>query len=165
MMTALLSIVMFIIIFVCVYYLYVKIRTGWSDESAERYHNRINQADHSERHISLHRVPAYTGPVIERTENETGPMVYFANDRHGRNDKMYKFNYKKVGYAWKAYILRMPDLNGRSGDCSITHRLHDDGGYYVCWDRPVSTLKEMQTISRVWADSIQEYIATGRGFG
>ncbi len=93
---------------------------------------------------------------------ETGPMVYFANDRHGRADKEYRFNYKKVGSGWRAYILRMPSLCGRSDGSGTIHRLHDDVGYYICWDSQVNTLKDMQTISRRWADSIQEYISTGR---
>lgn len=33
-------------------------------------------------------------PAPERTE--TGPIVYFANDRHGRSDREYRFNYKKL---------------------------------------------------------------------
>ena len=102
-------------------------------------------------------------PAQERTD--TGPMVYFANDRHGRSDREYRFNYKKVNGSWRAYILRMPNLCGRDAGGMATHRLFDNGQPYVCWDSRVSTLKEMQTISRVWADSIQEYIATGKRFG
>lgn len=101
-------------------------------------------------------------PASRDNITETGPMIYFANERHGRNDKEYRFNYKKVGEGWRAYILRMPNLGGRDTGSAVIHRLHDDGGYYICWDREVNTLKDMQTISRHWADSIQEYISTGR---
>lgn len=97
--------------------------------------------------------------------SETGPMVYFANDRHGRRDKEYQFNYKIVGGSWRAYILRMPNLGNRDSSGAVTHRLYDNGRPYVCWDTPVNSLKDMQTISRVWADNVQEYIATGRRFG
>lgn len=107
--------------------------------------------------------PVNQRPASERTE--TGPMVYFANDRHGRSDREYRFNYKKVNGSWRAYILRMPNLCGRDAGGMATHRLFDNGHPYVCWDSKVRTLKEMQTISRVWADSIQEYIATGKRFG
>ena len=37
---------------------------------------------------------------------ETGPMIYFANDAHGRTDREYQFNYKWVydgtlhAYTW-----------------------------------------------------------------
>lgn len=94
---------------------------------------------------------------------ETGTMIYFANDRHGRSDKEYRFNYKKVGDGWRAYILRTPSFGSRSMDSGTIHRLTDGNGqHYICWDRKVDTLKDMQTISRYWADRIQEYIATGR---
>ena len=97
--------------------------------------------------------------------NETGPMIYYANDRHGRSDKEYCFNYKYVGNSWRAYILRMPSLGRRESSGMVTHRLYDGSRPYVCWDSPVKSLKDMQTISRVWADNIQEYIATGKRFG
>jgi hypothetical protein len=96
---------------------------------------------------------------------ETGPMVYFADDRHGRPDREYRFNYKMVNGSWRAYILRMPNLCGRDAGAVATHRLFDNGQTYICWNAKVRTLKEMQTISRVWANHIQEYIATGQRFG
>lgn len=105
-------------------------------------------------------------------QNETGSMIYYANDLHGRTDREYRFNYKRVydssfgEYSWRAYILRMPSLAGRDPDLHKTHRWTDGNGHYwVCWDSPVNTLKDMQAISRVWADSVQEYIATGKRFG
>lgn len=103
--------------------------------------------------------------VSEHRITETGPMVYFANDRHGNGDREYRFNYKKVNGSWRAYILRMPDLRGRSDGCVETHRLRDGNSFFVCWDSPVKSLKDMQNISRAWADAIQEYIATGKRFG
>lgn len=101
-------------------------------------------------------------PASRENITETGPMIYFANDGHGRSDKEYRFNYKNVSGGWRAYILRMPNLGTRSSDSAIIHRLHDNDGYYICWDRQVNSLKDMQTISRRWADSIQEYLSTGR---
>ena len=103
--------------------------------------------------------------VSSRSAAETGPMIYYANDNHGRRDKEYRFNYKKVNGSWRAYILRMPSLENRSTDGYATHRLWDRSKPYVCWDSPVNSLSDMQTISRVWADNIQEYIATGKRFG
>lgn len=97
--------------------------------------------------------------------NETGPMIYYANDHHGQLDKEYRFNYKYVGNSWRAYILRMPSLGRRESSGLVTHRLYDGSRPYVCWNSPVKSLKDMQTISRVWADNIQEYIATGKRFG
>ncbi len=115
---------------------------------------------------------AHQAPSETRNSNETGVMVYYANDRHGRSDREYRFNYKRMydtsfqKYCWRAYIVRMPSLCGRDPDLHKTHRFTNGSGqYWVCWDSPVNTLKDMQTISRVWADSLQEYIATGKRFG
>ena len=112
-----------------------------------------------------HTAPVPASPRSPAERTETGPMVYFADDRHGRQDREYRFNYKKVNGSWRAYILLMPNLCGRDAGGMATHRLFDNGQPYVCWDSKVKTLKEMQTISRVWANSIQEYIATGKRFG
>ena len=47
-----------------------------------------------------------------------------------------------------------------------THRWSDaNGNHWVCWDSPVTSLTKMQSVSRLWADSVQEYIATGKLFG
>lgn len=40
--------------------------------------------------------PQQTRVVLLSQKNETGPMVYYANDRHGGKDREYRFNYKKV---------------------------------------------------------------------
>lgn len=47
--------------------------------------------------------PVNRRPAQERTE--TGPMVYFANDRHGRSDREYRFNYKKVNVQKGKWFL------------------------------------------------------------
>lgn len=109
------------------------------------------------------RVVQQSPPLSQRTE--TGRMIYFANDRHGRKDKEYHFNYKKIDGAWRAYILRMPDLGSRDPNSIPTHRLWDNDQPYICWNGRVTSLKDIQTISRHWADAIQEYIETGKRFG
>ena len=101
---------------------------------------------------------------IQRTlatgsNSETGAMIYFANDRHGLADKEYRFNYKRVGGTWRAYILKTPNIRGRSG--SVPHTLHDNNGAYICWSGTVNSLRDIQNISRVWADRAQNYLATG----
>ena len=93
---------------------------------------------------------------------ETGPMIYFANDRHHSVDREYQFNYRKVGSTWRAYILKMPNLGGRSS--GIPHRLSDHRGSYICWSGSVNNLKDIQNISRAWADNAQEYMVTGKQF-
>lgn len=115
----------------------------------------------------VHRTtPQQNRTVPLSQKNETGPMVYYANDRHGGTDREYRFNYKKINGSWRAYILRMPSLGNRDTRSIPTHRLWDDNNNaYICWDKAVNSLKDMQNISRVWADCIQEYIATGKRFG
>ncbi|MDO4322172.1 MAG: hypothetical protein Q4C61_06560 [Lachnospiraceae bacterium] len=101
----------------------------------------------------------------DRNDTETGPMVYFANDKHRGKDREYRFNYKFVNGSWRAYILRTPGFGKRDQSGTVTHRLYDHGRPYVCWDTKIETLREMQTVSKLWADCIQEYIATGKKFG
>ena len=113
-----------------------------------------------------HNAAASSGHTVRAiSPDETGPIIYFANDNHHLGDNEYRFNYKKVSGSWRAYILRMPELGDRNSSGLVTHRKYDNGQPYVCWDSPVNTLTDMQAITRVWADSIQEYIATGKRFG
>lgn len=99
-----------------------------------------------------------------RTPVQTGRVVYFASDGYGLPSREYHFDYRKVNGAWRAYILKMPALNGRSSSSSATHRLSDGNMRYVCWNRPIRTLQDCQTVSRAWADNLQRYIATGQTF-
>ncbi len=96
---------------------------------------------------------------------EIGPVVYFANDPHNRADREYRFSFKQIGDSWRIYILRNPSLGGRDSGGGVTHRLDDGSRKYVCWDRPIRSLKDAKTIAKVWADCLQEYIATGKRFG
>lgn len=103
-------------------------------------------------------------PTRQATPEQTGPIIYFATNDFGLSDREYRFDYRKEQGFWKAYILRMPSLRGRSGSFHITHRLGAADAPFVCWDRPLRTLEDAQTVSRVWADHLQEYIATGKRF-
>ena len=99
-----------------------------------------------------------------RSRTSTGPVIYFASDDCGLPSREYCFDYRKVNNTWRVYILKMPPLNRRSGAGSLTHRLSDGQMHYICWDRPIRTLENAQTISRAWADNVQRYIATGQRF-
>lgn len=130
------------------------------------YYSRKNETPVRPVETTQRTTPQQTRVVPLSHKNETGPMVYFANDKHGGKDREYRFNYKKVNGSWRAYILRMPSLGNRDARSIPTHRLWDDNNNaYICWDKTVNSLKDMQNISRVWADCIQEYIATGKRFG
>ena len=108
--------------------------------------------------------PRFPEPAMEGGK-PMGPVIYFANNPHNLPDMEYRFSFERTDSGWRAYILRMPSLQGRQESGVITHRLWDGARDYVCWDTPIYNLKDMQTIARVWADNIQEYIATGRRFG
>ena len=100
------------------------------------------------------------------TPNSVGPMVYYTTNSFGLSDNEYRFQYVRVGNAWRAYIKRMPSLRGRDSDGHSTHRYWDNNNQpYICWNSPIYTLEGMQAVSKVWANSIQEYIATGKRFG
>lgn len=93
---------------------------------------------------------------------ETEVVEYFANARHNQNDRWFRFKYKKVGNEWRAYIIRTPSLNGKSGDPHLTHRYSDgNGNYWVCREPQTTTLHDAQVVSRVWADRFLEYTVTG----
>ena len=101
-------------------------------------------------------------PQRSSSAQETEVMDYFANARHNQTDNWFRFQYKHVGDEWRAYIVRMPSLNGRSGDLHSTHRYSDsNGNYWVCRDPQPTNLKDCQIISKAWADRLLEYIATG----
>lgn len=107
----------------------------------------------------------FTSSKASRPQAQTGSVLYCAPNKYGLSDNIYRFKYVRQNGSWRAYILRMPDLRGRDPSGSITHRLYDSGRPYICWDRPVMSLKDMKAISHVWADRIQNYIATGERFG
>ncbi len=102
--------------------------------------------------------------AAQPSSNSTGPIVYFATNDFGLSDREYRFDYRKEQGFWKAYILKMPSLRGRSGSFHVTHRLGTADAPFVCWDQPLRTLEDAQNVSRVWADHLQEYIATGKRF-
>ncbi len=107
-------------------------------------------------------------PSIRQSESEiTSPdgVIYFASLDYGLSDREYRFDFRLVNNSWRAYILKMPSLRGRDASGYVTHRLFDNGKPYICWNTSISSLKDMQNVARVWADSIQEYIATGKRFG
>lgn len=94
---------------------------------------------------------------------ESGPVIYYANDNHNNMDREYRFNYRLINGYWRAYILRTPNFNNRLKGTHV-HMLNDNGSYYICWDRSISSIHDMQVISKRWADNYQEYLSTGKTF-
>ena len=110
---------------------------------------------------AVRNVASATNPNV--IHQETGDMVYFANNPYGIPDKEYRFKYKYMNGTWRAYIKKMPSYNGRNIN-NVPHRLTDGGNPYICWSGSVNSLEKIQTVSRVWANNAQEYLATGKIF-
>ena len=53
-----------------------------------------------------------------------------------------RFTYRKKNGSWRAYFNGTPP--------SRSHILHDNHGYYVCWDRPLRTEHEARQVARRW---------------
>lgn len=130
------------------------------ERAAYRYHSR---------NYARNEQPA-NRPVARSSNNNqhatVGPVIYYGNSNHNASDVEFKFLYMYKGGSWRAYIMRQPSLNGRSEDLHSTHRHYDSDNnrHYVCWLNDIAQLKDMQNISKAWADNILEYIATGKTF-
>lgn len=97
------------------------------------------------------------GTVIER---------HYAGNKHKKDNNCYVFLYRcnptpEGRFGWYAYILEMPNFNGRESNTHITHRFLDkDRKYYICYSGHVNTLDQIKPISHRWAEVIQKYINT-----
>ena len=90
-------------------------------------------------------------------------LDYVAPGRSPVSQRSYRFQIKKVGGEYRAYILNSPSYLNSSTDGHSTHR-HYDGRYYVCWSTPVRNQSDMVNIARQWADCTQKYIEYGTRF-
>jgi len=92
---------------------------------------------------------------------------YNAENPFGLDDCLFQFQFEKKDLRWYAWIRRMPDLKTRDTSLARTHRIFDEQtqNHYVCWNTPLRTLHDVQTVAILWADKITEYIATGKDFG
>lgn len=90
-------------------------------------------------------------------------LVYYIDGYGYEQDGKFIFKIKKhADNDWRAYIVQMPDLEGRSDSLHDTHRLHDASGYYVCVQGKVDTRERMVGIAKFWATRLHRYIKTGQ---
>lgn len=96
-----------------------------------------------------------------------GPVIYYGNSNHNASDVEFQFRYAYKNGSWRAYIIYQPSYKGRNDARTVTHRYYDSNerAHYVCWDTPIEELKDIQIVSKFWADCTLEYIATGERFG
>lgn len=92
-------------------------------------------------------------------------VVYYVDNYGYYRDGKYVFSIERKEGSWRAYIERMPDLQGRDPSASITHRLRDGDRRYVCIMGSIKTKDRMISIAKTWARHVQRYIETGETFG
>ena len=80
------------------------------------------------------------------------------------SQRKYKFNIRRVGNEYRAYILESPSYRGRATDLHSTHRHYDGWRYYVCWSNPVTSYDDMVNVATQWANCTQQYIEHGTRF-
>lgn len=73
----------------------------------------------------------------------------------------YQFTFRWVAGSWRVHIENPPDYRSRPTSQVATHRLTDRHGDYICWTDPLTTLSAAQGVAALWADSTENYIATG----
>lgn len=89
-------------------------------------------------------------------------LVYYINGYGYENDGKFVFKIKRhATNDWRAYIVQMPDLEGRSSSLHDTHRLHDESGYYVCIQGKITSREDMIGVAKYWATRLHNYIKTG----
>lgn len=78
-------------------------------------------------------------------------------------DYQFSFEEQEDG-SWRVYIDWQPSYRGRDTDAHSTHRHSDGHRKYICWTNILWDLEEALQVAKMWADSTQEYIRTGRTF-
>lgn len=74
----------------------------------------------------------------------------------------YSFTFTLVDNGWRIYINNSPNYRNRPSGAHESHRLSIGTRPYICWDQPLVTISEAQGVAALWADSTENYIATGR---
>lgn len=62
---------------------------------------------------------------------------------------------------YRAYIRRQPTYGARPTSCTMTHRLVDGHGQYICWAPEPTDVAGLVKVMRVWAEATVGYLATG----
>ncbi len=100
-------------------------------------------------------------PVTETRAREVGRWSdIFYRAWPTKRDYSFTFVFERDG--WKVYINNSPDYGRRAPGSVETHRLDLWGHPYVCWNTTIPTLSKAQAVAALWADSTENYIATGR---
>lgn len=79
----------------------------------------------------------------------------------GGFDYQFTFSWRRQHGDWRIYIDRQPSYGGRDASEVATHRLGTSSRPYVCWTAPLRSYEDARQVAALWADSTQQYIATG----
>jgi hypothetical protein len=100
-------------------------------------------------------------PVTEAQARQVGRWRHIRY-RAWPTKRDYSFTFEHLEGGWRVYLDSSPDYHGRPSGSLESHRLDIGGRPYICWDRTLSTISEAQAVAALWADSTENYIATGR---
>ena len=90
-------------------------------------------------------------------------LTTYYRTKDGQADYRFSIEQQTDG-TYRSFILAQPPYGSRATGPHETHRLTDGGRRYVCWDRPLRSENEAQSVVARWADATQEYIKSGRRF-
>lgn len=79
----------------------------------------------------------------------------------GGFDYEFTFTWTPQLNGWRVYIDRQPGYGNRNASEVATHRLGTNSRPYVCWTTPLRSYEDARQVAALWADSTQQYIATG----
>ena len=74
----------------------------------------------------------------------------------------FSFTFEWTEGSWRIHINTAINYGQRSSSAVQTHRLGLPLGQYICWTDRIETVSGAQAIAALWADSTENYIATGR---
>jgi hypothetical protein len=100
------------------------------------------------------------GSTIAPTRPPARARATYYRTKDGRGD--FGFTIQQLGGGeYRVYITSYPTEAAR---CRALHRLSDGHGAYICWSAPLRTEDEARRVAAAWADRVQDYLRTGRGF-
>jgi hypothetical protein len=129
--------------------------SGWTPASQSAARTAPTEVVPSGRLIHT-PVPVFKHDSVRSLPNST--TVY----KSEYNRSAFNFTFCKIGSRYRAYIRSQPSYRGRPTGANDTHRLTDpSGNRYVCIEPEPTSMDEMLTVTRWWAECTSYYIERG----
>lgn len=120
-------------------------------------------------HRSANPRPAEAAPNIQTQQTQTAaPALCLSREPYCLGDRVFEFEYSYVyddlqrSNTWRAYIRSMPELTGVDSSVLATKRATDGSGrYWIQWDTPIATMRDMRYVSRIWASHLVKSMPAG----